>query len=72
MGCLRCQQACPENAAVELLVEPPERFDEAETAAILSGEQAALSAATRDKLDRCGLDYSAALIARNLRALLGL
>lgn len=71
VGCLRCQQACPENAAVTLRVEPPERFDAAETAAILAGDQAALPAATRAKLARCGLDYSAPLIARNLRALLG-
>ena len=70
VGCLRCQQVCPENAAVELLVEPPERFDEAETAAILAGDQTGLTAATREKLRRCGLDYSATLIARNIRALL--
>ena len=71
VGCLRCQQVCPENAAVELLVEPPERFDGAETAAILAGDQTRLTAGTREKLRRCGLDYSATLIARNIRALLG-
>jgi epoxyqueuosine reductase len=70
IGCLRCQQVCPENATVELLVEPPERFDEAESAAILAGDQIRLGAATRTKLARCGLDYSASLIARNIRALL--
>ena len=71
VGCLRCQQVCPENAAVELLVEPPERFDADETAAILAGDdRAELGLATRAKLERCGLDYSPALIARNLRALL--
>jgi hypothetical protein len=30
-----------------------------------------LPAATREKLERCGLDYSPTLIARNLHALFG-
>jgi epoxyqueuosine reductase len=71
VGCLRCQQACPENEAVELAVAEPERFDEAETQALLRGEQAHLDAEARARLMRCGLDYSAPLMARNLRALLG-
>ena len=71
VGCLRCQQACPENAAVALRVEPPERFDAAETAAVLAGDQATLPPPALAKLARCGLDYSAPLIARNLRALFG-
>ena len=58
VGCLRCQQVCPEDAGVELAVEPPGLFDERESAATLA------------KLERCGLDYSPDLIARNLRALL--
>jgi epoxyqueuosine reductase len=69
VGCLRCQQSCPENAGVDLLVAEPEVFDEAETEAILAASPD-LSPQTREKLERCGLDYSAALIARNLRALL--
>jgi epoxyqueuosine reductase len=72
VGCLRCQQVCPENAGVELAVAPPETFDERETSAILAAtERSQLSAATRDKLERCGLDYSPDLIARNLTALFG-
>ncbi len=72
VGCLRCQQSCPENATVDLRVSPAEVFDEAETAAILAGTLGAeLAAETREKLARCGLDYSPALIARNLRALIG-
>ena len=58
VGCLRCQQVCPEDAGVELAVEPPGLFDERESAATLA------------KLERCGLDHSPDLIARNLRALL--
>jgi len=69
VGCLRCQQACPENAGVDLRVAEPEVFDEAETEAILAASDE-LAPETREKLARCGLDYSAALISRNLRALL--
>jgi epoxyqueuosine reductase len=71
VGCLRCQQACPENAGVELRVAAPELFDEAETDAILAASPD-LRPETREKLERSGLDYSPALIARNLRALLSL
>lgn len=72
VGCLRCQQSCPENAAVELRIAPAETFDERETAAVLAATpRDELPAATREKLERCGLDYSPALIARNLHALLG-
>ena len=72
VGCLRCQQACPENATVDLRTAPAEDFDAAESAAILAAmPAAALAAVTREKLARCGLDYSPELIARNLHALLG-
>jgi len=71
VGCLRCQLACPENATVELEIAPPERLDEAETAAILAGEPAeGRTPETQAKMGRCGLDYSPELIARNLRLLL--
>jgi epoxyqueuosine reductase len=71
VGCLRCQQACPENAGVDLIVAPAEVFDEGETSAILTGTPAAeLDRDTAAKLRRCGLDYDSALIARNVRALL--
>jgi epoxyqueuosine reductase len=72
VGCLRCQQSCPENAGVELDVAPTEEFDQHETAAVLDATTGGgLPAATRGKLERSGLDYSPVLIARNLRALLG-
>jgi epoxyqueuosine reductase len=87
VGCLRCQQVCPENVRVPLVQAVPEWFDEAETAAILAAEEAGgdggleaetgdekwpgLSPVTREKLGRCGLDYSPAVIARNIRLLLG-
>jgi epoxyqueuosine reductase len=72
VGCLRCQQVCPENADVNLVTTPPEQFDDDETAAILNATpHTELAAATLAKLERCGLDYSPQLIARNLAALLG-
>jgi epoxyqueuosine reductase len=70
VGCLRCQQSCPENAAVELRIPDAEEFDEQETAAILAGS-GDVDRAVRAKLERCGLDYSPSLISRNLYALLG-
>lgn len=75
VGCLRCQKACPENHAAGLVEATPETFDEAETAAILAAERneadwAGLDLATRGKLERCGLDYSPPVVARNLRLLL--
>jgi len=71
VGCLRCQQACPENALVGLAIEPPEEFDERESAAILAATaRSELAPATLAKLESCGLDYSPDLIARNLFALL--
>jgi epoxyqueuosine reductase len=71
VGCLRCQQACPVNKKVELLVAEPEHFDEAETTAILAAEPAEKrSSETAERMARCGLDYHPQLIARNLRLLL--
>lgn len=71
VGCLRCQHVCPENAAADLLVAPAEIFDEDESAPILTATPPhELALTTRDKLARCGLDYSPALIARNLHALI--
>ena len=55
VGCLRCQQACPENAEVDLVIEPREVFDEGESAAILAAAgRASLSPTTLAKLQRWG------------------
>ncbi len=71
IGCLRCQRVCPMNADHGPQEDPPVVFDERETAAILAATPPAdLPEETRDKMRRCGLDYSPQLIARNLRALL--
>jgi epoxyqueuosine reductase len=71
VGCLRCQQVCPENAAVDLVVSPAEVLDEEESAAVLAARpQAELGEETVAKLRRSGLDYAPRLIARNLRVLI--
>ncbi len=56
---------------VELVVAAPEEFDEEESRLILTATPSSrLSPETAAKLERCGLDYSPALIARNIAALL--
>jgi epoxyqueuosine reductase len=70
VGCMRCQEVCPENVVAGLTVDEPVRFDEAETALILAGDERACSPALRERLARCGLDYLPAVIARNVRLLL--
>jgi len=70
VGCLRCQQACPENATVDLAVAPAELFDEEESAAILAARtEGEVGEGTAEKLRRSGLDYAPRLMARNIRAL---
>ena len=76
VGCLECQRVCPQNWHLGPIVAEPVPFDETETAAILSGDDAALAglAASRDdfapRREACGLDYESGPMARNLRALL--
>jgi hypothetical protein len=64
-------QACPVNKKAGLIVTEPEHFDEAETAALLAAEPVEdRSPETAAKMARCGLDYDAQLMARNLALLL--
>jgi hypothetical protein len=57
---------------VDLVIEPRDVFDEGESAAILAAAgRASLSPTTLAKLQRCGLDFSPDVIARNLRVLIG-
>jgi epoxyqueuosine reductase len=71
VGCLRCQQACPENAVVDLVISPAEVLGEEESAAVLAARlPAELGEQTVAKLRRSGLDYAPDLIARNVRALI--
>lgn len=70
VGCLRCQEICPQNAGRLTLERAPERFSAEETAAILAGAGGeAIGAAGRAKLVALGLAGYEAQIGRNLRAL---
>jgi epoxyqueuosine reductase len=73
MGCMRCQEACPLDAAYRGLVEEGPSFDPGETEAILSmGPEAAegdLPPSLREKIAECGLSKLLFLLPRNLKAL---
>ena len=73
VGCLRCQQACPENAGVELRVAPAEvvRRARRRRRSWRRRRPRELAAATREKLAAAASTTRRRLIARNLRALLG-
>ena len=70
VGCVRCQERCPENAGVwseTILAE----FTKAETDQILAGVPLkALSSETTDKILTLGLDRYYDVLRRNLTALL--
>ena len=70
VGCLRCQEICPQNAGRFTLERAPERFSAEETEAILAGAGGeAIGAGARAKLAALGLAGYGAQIGRNLRAL---
>ena len=71
VGCLRCQDVCPENRATPMVIEPAVEFDAGESQAIIAGvDPASFTAETRKKLAACGLDYSSSFVPRNIRQLL--
>ncbi|MDD2716863.1 MAG: 4Fe-4S double cluster binding domain-containing protein [Candidatus Wallbacteria bacterium] len=71
VGCMLCQQCCPENREQLDKFDGNEEFSEEETAQILSGTTAdRLSAAARAKLERLGLLEFMAVLTRNLGAIL--
>jgi epoxyqueuosine reductase len=71
VGCMRCQDVCPENRAVLGNIEPTTEFSEAETELLLAGTGFAnLSAATRRKLEEHDLAAALESFPRNLNALL--
>jgi len=68
VGCLQCQRLCPANPP--LGVEPTVVLTEAETRALLEGEQQSVAACSaRVKIATLGLTETA-VIGRNLRALI--
>jgi epoxyqueuosine reductase len=76
VGCLRCQQACPENVALRDRVAETATFDERESELLMTGATHGLLAgqpAVRDKLDAAGLlEYDdlflGVVMPRNLKA----
>jgi len=71
LGCMRCQEACPENKQTKKITEERARFSEEETAMILHGTPLAeLPDATRQKLEHLCLAEDYALIPRNLGVLI--
>ena len=72
MGCMRCQQFCPEDRPFLGWVEGDWVFSEEETALLMQGGPAAqLPATTRQKLAELALLDDVALLPRNLGALFG-
>ena len=72
VGCLRCQQVCPENKPHLGWIENGPGFSEEETAAILQGTAAELPAGTRAKLEALDLAEYLGILSRNLAAALQL
>ncbi len=72
LGCLRCQDACPENKAVLGWVEEKGEFSEEETVLILQEKEfARLPSSTLRKLEQLELpEYYRNLLPRNLAVLL--
>jgi epoxyqueuosine reductase len=71
LGCMRCQECCPENKVTRKIRVERERFSEQETSMILQRTPLEeLPAATRRKLEHLSLAEDYALIPRNLGLLL--
>ncbi len=74
VGCLECQQTCPQNAGL-LRVEPSGVvFDRKETSALLSGQPLAspVSEAIRAKMESLALAHYMPVLARNLANLVAI
>jgi epoxyqueuosine reductase len=70
VGCLRCQQVCPQNKGVKDWIENEAAFDETETELLLkSALKEALAAETVAKLEKIGLLEYGEMLSRNLRVL---
>lgn len=72
VGCMYCQETCPENAGLFRLESTGVSFSADETATILAGDGPPRVSAGRTSLQRLtdlGLDDYAEMLGRNLRAL---
>jgi epoxyqueuosine reductase len=73
MGCMRCQEVCPEDKVRWGAFQTGEAFDEDETALLLAGPaQEDLPRALEAKLSHLELLDDLSILSRNLRALLRL
>jgi epoxyqueuosine reductase len=71
VGCMLCQNVCPENREVVDWCEEGEQFSEADTGLLLKGTPSnALPQALVEKLKRCDLLESLDVLPRNLGVLL--
>ncbi len=72
MGCMRCQNVCPEDKPFRGWLEEGEEFDEDATALLLAGpSQEELPEALASKLSRLELLEDLSILGRNLRAVMG-
>jgi epoxyqueuosine reductase len=71
VGCLRCQEVCPENKAIPEWFAEGSQFSAEETALLLEGgSRERLSAATVEKLEQWDMGGWIGIFPRNLGALL--
>jgi epoxyqueuosine reductase len=71
IGCMICQQVCPENRPYVDRIEEREHFSEEEASLLLGGARfEELPISTRQKLDRLSLTEDYFVVARNLSLLL--
>ena len=71
VGCMICQDICPQNEGLLTVQDTGVVFSREETAALLGGNGTPLGAALLDKLAGLGLDGYRAVIGRNLALLAG-
>ncbi len=70
VGCMRCQEICPENRGWLAQAEELGEYSDEETALILSGAPYGnLPAETAEKWGRLGMGEDYAILVRNLRTL---
>jgi epoxyqueuosine reductase len=70
VGCLDCQDVCPENAPFRQWVEPGEEFSEEESLLLLGDADKKLPSSTHKKLQDLDLMEYVELLPRNIRAVL--